>query len=86
MTLKERIDRIIHTGEIELAGEAYKGKYELNNVKSIKDFILGNLRKVYTNLNTGDKITLSGNLLRPECIQRNARRNVCKSKERNERH
>ena len=26
MTLKERIDRIIHTGEIELAGEAYKAE------------------------------------------------------------
>ena len=45
MTLKERIDRIIHTGEIELAGEAYKGKYELNNGKSIN-----------TNLGTGDKL------------------------------
>ena len=59
MTLEERIDRIIHVSEIELAGEAYKGKYELNNGKSIKKFILDKLRKVYTNLNTGDKITLS---------------------------
>jgi len=61
VNLEERIDRIIHTGEIELAGEAYKGKYELGNMKSIKGFILDNLRKVYTNLSTGDKITLSGN-------------------------
>jgi hypothetical protein len=61
VTLKERIDRIIHTSEIELAGGAYKGKYELNNVKSIKNFILDELRKVYTNLNTGDKITISHN-------------------------
>jgi hypothetical protein len=61
VTLEERIDRIIHTGEIELAGEAYKGKYELNSVKSIKNFILNNLRKVYTNLGTGYKITLSHN-------------------------
>jgi hypothetical protein len=61
VTLKERIDRIFNTGEIELAGEAYKGKYELGNMKSIKNFILDKLRKVYTNLATGNKITLSHN-------------------------
>jgi len=61
VTLEERIDRIIHAGEIELAGEAYRGKYELNNMKSIKDFILDRLRKIHTNLSTGDKITLSHN-------------------------
>ncbi|MDR2553887.1 MAG: hypothetical protein LBC64_00535 [Fibromonadaceae bacterium] len=67
-TLKERIDRIIHAGEIELAGEVYKGKYELNNVKSIKNFILDKLRlnekgknKVYINVDTGKKISISGN-------------------------
>jgi len=59
VTLEERIDRIIQAGEIELAGEAYKGKYELNNGKSIKKFILDNLRKVYTNINTGKKIIVS---------------------------
>ena len=59
MTLRERIDRIIHAGEIELAGEAYKGKYELNDVRSIKDFILKKLRKIYINLSTSDKMTLS---------------------------
>jgi translation initiation factor IF-1 len=59
VTLEERIDRIFNTGEIELAGEAYKGKYELNNVRSIKGFILKKLRKVYINLSTGDKMTLS---------------------------
>jgi len=59
VTLRERIERIFNTGEIELAGEAYKGKYELNDVKSIKEFILKKLRKIYTNPNTGDKITLS---------------------------
>jgi len=58
-TLEERIDRIIHASEIELACEAYVGKYELNDGKSIKRFILDKLRKVYTNFNTGDKITLS---------------------------
>ncbi|MDR2594712.1 MAG: hypothetical protein LBC87_08085 [Fibromonadaceae bacterium] len=59
MTLEERIDRIVHTSEIELVGEAYEGKYELNNGKSIKKFILDELRKIYTNPNTGNKITLS---------------------------
>ena len=66
MTLKERIDSIIHTSEIELAGEAYKGKYELNNIGSIKDFLIHKLRlndngknKVYSNTDTGEKITIS---------------------------
>jgi hypothetical protein len=68
MNLKERIDRIIYTSEIELDGGAYKAKYELNNRKSIKEFILDKLRlnnngknKVYTNIDTGEKITLSVN-------------------------
>jgi hypothetical protein len=39
VTLEERIDRIFNTGEIELAGEAYKGKYELGDGKSMKKFI-----------------------------------------------
>jgi len=65
MTLEERIKCIICASEIELEGEAYRGKYELNSVKSIKDFILdklrwnGNIAKIYTNLNTNDKIILS---------------------------
>jgi len=59
MTLEERIIRIICASEIELAGEAYVGKFELNNAKSIKKFILDNLRKVYMNLSIGSKITLS---------------------------
>ena len=66
MTLGERIDRIFNTGEIELVGEAYKGKYELGNMKSIKDFIIHKLRsndneknKVYINADTGEKITIS---------------------------
>jgi len=66
MTLEERINRIICASEIELDGEAYIGKYELNNAKSIKDFILDKLRlcangkkKIYTNIDTGEKITIS---------------------------
>ena len=68
MTLEERIERIFNAGEIELAGEAYKGKYELGDGKSIKKFILDKLRlndkgknKVYTNIDTGEKISISGN-------------------------
>ena len=59
MTLEERIDRIFNTGEMELAGEEYKGKYELGNRKSITSFILNNLRKTYTNISICDKIIVS---------------------------
>jgi len=59
MTLEERINHILCTSCIELAGEAYEGKYELDNGKSIKKFILNNLRNVYTNFSIGNKITLS---------------------------
>jgi len=59
MILEERIERIICASEIELDGEAYIGKYELNNVKSIKKFILDKLRGKIKNLITGDYITLS---------------------------
>jgi len=66
MNLEERINRIICASEIELDGEAYIGKYELNNVKSIKEFILDELRldcngknKTYININTSEKITIS---------------------------
>ena len=59
MTLKERINRIFCTSCIELAGKAYEGKYELNNSKSIKGFILRRLRGKIKNLDTGDNITIS---------------------------
>jgi len=59
MTLEERINRIICASEIELAGEAYFGKYELNDVRAIKKFILGKLRGKIKNLDTGNNITIS---------------------------
>jgi len=59
MTLEERINRIICASEVELAGEAYEGKYELNNGKSIKEFILGKFRGKIKNLDTGNDITIS---------------------------
>jgi len=46
VTLEERIDRIIHTGEIELTGGAYKGKFLFNNsAKTKKAF--GRKNKVF---------------------------------------
>jgi len=61
MTLEERIERIVCAGEIELAGEAYAGMYELGNIKSISTFILSKLRNKegYRNNSTGDKIIIS---------------------------
>jgi len=68
MTLEERIKCIICESEIELEleGEAYRGKYELNNAKSIKEFIFDKLRlnykgekKIYINADTGEKIIIS---------------------------
>jgi hypothetical protein len=58
-SLGERINLILHTPELELDGNAYIGKYELNDGKSIKKFILDELRKIYTNLSTGDSINVS---------------------------
>ncbi|MDR2731953.1 MAG: hypothetical protein LBB36_01910 [Fibromonadaceae bacterium] len=58
-SLAERISRILCTPELELDGNAYKGKYELDNGKSIKKFILDELRKVYTNQSTGNNIKVS---------------------------
>ena len=59
--LEERIGRILRAQELELDGEAYVGKYELNNVKSIRDFMLSKLRKPYTNQNSGYEISISRN-------------------------
>jgi len=60
MTLEERIKRIIFASEIELDGEAYIGKYELDSAKSIKNFISKKLKGTYTNLVTNNKINVSG--------------------------
>jgi hypothetical protein len=61
VTLEERIDHIFNTSEIELAGGAYKEKYELGNMKSITNFILSELRNKegYRSHSTGNKIILS---------------------------
>jgi hypothetical protein len=64
--LEERIERVLRAKELELDGNAYMGKYELNNVKSIIKFISSKLRLnnegenvSYTNLDTGNKIIIS---------------------------
>jgi hypothetical protein len=59
-SFEERIKRILLMPELEMDGNAYMGKYELNNRKSITQFILDELRKAYTNLATGDNIQVSG--------------------------
>jgi hypothetical protein len=56
----KRVKSIAAAREIGLDGNAYIGKYLLNDVDSIQNFILDNLRsKPYTNLDTGDKIIIS---------------------------
>jgi hypothetical protein len=57
-SLEERISRILCTPELELDGNAYEGKYELNRT-SIKRFILGKLRIKVKNLDTGSEIIVS---------------------------
>jgi hypothetical protein len=66
--LEERIECVLCTQELELDGNAWKGKYELNDFGSIKDFIAKKLRRLnkrgepepYMNQSTGDKIIISG--------------------------
>ena len=63
--LEARIGRILCIPSLELDGNAYKGKYELNNRKSITDFIkclrLNSKGEnvSYANLDTGKKIIIS---------------------------
>jgi hypothetical protein len=68
MKLEERIERIISTPELELDGEAYRGRYEMDNGRSIKEFILVKLRLdekganiSYINQNMGSEIIISNN-------------------------
>jgi hypothetical protein len=59
MKLEERMECVLCTPELELDGNAFRGKYELNDAKSIKNFILDNLRNAYVNLDTNAKIKIS---------------------------
>jgi hypothetical protein len=58
MKLEERIECVLCTQELELDGNAYMGKYELNR-DSIKRFILDSLRIRKQNQETGDVISLN---------------------------
>ena len=53
-----RIEKLKKTKPIEITGDEYKGKYELN-VKSGHKWILDNLRGTYTIKDTGEKVNLS---------------------------
>ena len=53
-----RIEKLKKTKPIEITGEEYKGKYELNR-DSAKAWLLDNLRGEYTNEDTKEKIFVS---------------------------
>ena len=53
-----RIEKLKKTKPIEITGEEYKGKYELNR-DSAKSYIKDSLRGEYTNKDTGDTILLA---------------------------
>ena len=53
-----RIEKLKKTKPIEITGEEYKGKYELNR-DSAKAYIKDSLRGEYTNKDTGDTILLA---------------------------
>lgn len=53
----ERIRKLRESKPVEITGEEYKGKYELNR-DSAKQWIKDNLRGVYTNKDTGEKIEI----------------------------
>lgn len=55
---KARIDKLRDSKPVEITGEEYKGKYDLNR-DSVQDFILKNLRGEYTIADTGEKVTIS---------------------------
>ena len=53
-----RIEKLKKTKPIEITGDEYKGKYELNR-DSAKSYIKDSLRGEYTNKDTGDTILLA---------------------------
>jgi hypothetical protein len=59
MKLEERIECVLCAQELELDGNAYLGKYELNDIKSIREFIKGKFKNTYENQDTGAKIVVS---------------------------
>jgi disulfide oxidoreductase YuzD len=60
ITPKDRLAMIVESEPLELDGEAYKGKYDIENRKDIEKWLNANLKgKTYTNLNIGKKISIS---------------------------
>ena len=55
---KERIEKLRKIDPVEITGEEYKGKYELNG-DSAQKYILDNLRGEYNIDDTGEKIKIS---------------------------
>lgn len=55
---KERIEKLRKSEPVEITGEEYKGKYELNR-DSAQKYILDNLRGEYNIDDTGEKIKIS---------------------------
>lgn len=53
-----RIEKLRKSEPVEISGEEYKGKYELNR-DSAKQWMKDNLRGEYTNKDTGEKIEIS---------------------------
>ena len=53
-----RIGKLRGSSPVEISGEEYKGKYELNR-DSAKQWLKDNLRGEYTNKDTGEKIEIS---------------------------
>ena len=53
----ERIRKLRESKPVEITGEEYRGKYELNR-DSAKQWIKDNLRGIYTNKDTGEKIEI----------------------------
>ena len=54
----ERIRRLRESKPVEITGEEYRGKYELNR-DSAQKYVLDNLRGEYTIKDTGEKVNLS---------------------------
>jgi len=53
-----RVEKLRRSETVAIKGDEYEGKYELNR-DSAKQWIKDNLRKEYTNEDTGEKISLS---------------------------
>ena len=58
LNVAREMEKLRNSEPVEITGEEYKGKYELNR-DSAQEFILNNLRSSYTIVDTGEKVNLS---------------------------